>query len=371
MERLIIYNFIQPNQLTGTLPIVISGKTGEQLHQWTVNIDLTNDKIEGSLIHRLTAKQFIKHLELNAKDNKEQIIQLATKWGLVSKYTTYIAIEERDNDDNSVASAGLEKININKQTKEGFKKNLLLQNQEVQRERSYKRKVLLESDSESGDDDYLPMADEESDEIVEKQKEKKDRCDEERKRTGATKKRKEKEPMQRRKRKTNDQSKSKKEKKSSKKSKKTSSRSKKTITNETDESLKLTRKNQISVINTPTISVSSQTRPLDIIVMHQNARGGFSLTAEFISAAALSNTLQELTDALPSILQNTLITEKEMIWATVIALVVFEITFKDLKDEWELLSEKSIKWLNSKLKGHNIDLNQLLEIGKKILTLKK
>jgi len=105
--------------------------------------------------------------------------------------------------------------------------------------------------------------------------------------------------------------------------------------------------------------------------MHQNARGGFSLTVEFISAAALSNTLQELTDALPSILQNTLITEKEMIWATVIALVVFERTFKDLKDEWELLYEKSLKWANSKLKGHNIDLNQLLEIGKKILIWKK
>jgi len=106
---------------------------------------------------------------------------------------------------------------------------------------------------------------------------------------------------------------------------------------------------------------SSQARPFDLFILQQNASGGFKITEEFISSAGIKNNLQELM-VLPSILENSEVMDKDMVWATVIALVVFEKAFKVLEDEWELIYNKSKKFINSKLSGHNITLSILIEL---------
>jgi len=118
-EKLIIYNFISSVPIEGRHSVNITAKTGEQVHRWAVPLDLSQDRIEGSLIHRLTAKQFIKSLEHKPEQNKTQIVDIATSWGLVSKYSSFVAVEERDY--QWEASSGLQSINIKKQME--LKKN--------------------------------------------------------------------------------------------------------------------------------------------------------------------------------------------------------------------------------------------------------
>jgi len=117
----------------------------------------------------------------------------------------------------------------------------------------------------------------------------------------------------------------------------------------------------------PVMQKSSQTRPLDVFVFQQNANGAFSFTPDFISSAGLKNSIPELTSSIPSLLQQSQVVDKVTVWATVIALVVFQRQFQDLKDEWELIFDKSKKFILSKLKGHNITLAQLEENAKSLL----
>jgi hypothetical protein len=127
-------------------------------------------------------------------------------------------------------------------------------------------------------------------------------------------------------------------------------------------------RSQMKDLDLPVIEKSSHTRPLDIFVFQQNASGGFTITQEFISSAGIKNDLHELT-LLPSLLANSQVTDKEMVWATVIALVVFERSFNDFRDEWELIYEKSKKFINSKILPHKITLSSLIDLVKDLLKL--
>jgi len=120
----------------------------------------------------------------------------------------------------------------------------------------------------------------------------------------------------------------------------------------------------------PKVPITTQTRPFDVFVVQQNAKGDFKLNSEFISSAGLKNNLNELVSNMPSILIGSSVSDKTAVWATVIALVVFEITFSDLRDEWELIYEKSKKFVTSQLKGLHITLPLLQEAAKKILKWK-
>jgi len=108
-DKINLYTFLESDkELWGNKIVSIRGTTGEKQFSWDVVVDPQNI-IEGSHVHRLAAKAYIKKLELDTKTNKDSIIKLGTKWGIVTKYTSFIAIEERTEN----VSGTLKNININ------------------------------------------------------------------------------------------------------------------------------------------------------------------------------------------------------------------------------------------------------------------
>uniref|UniRef100_A0A6B2KX07 VWFA domain-containing protein n=1 Tax=Arcella intermedia TaxID=1963864 RepID=A0A6B2KX07_9EUKA len=108
-ERILIYGFLSGIKNFNDQKVTITGTTGQQTHTWEIPIT-KKDLIEGSLVHRLTARQYIQALELT-KSNKDKIVELGIEWGLVTKYTSYIAIEERE----TATISHLQKINVQKE----------------------------------------------------------------------------------------------------------------------------------------------------------------------------------------------------------------------------------------------------------------
>jgi len=72
---------------------------------------------------------------------------------------------------------------------------------------------------------------------------------------------------------------------------------------------------------------NSQIGPLDIFIYQQNANGGFMINNQFISSSGIKNNQKDLTAAIPEILKSSEVKDKEIVWVTVIALVVFERRF--------------------------------------------
>jgi len=387
-EKLIIYNFLSAVQIDNIYPVIITGKTGDKVHHWEVPIDCTKDRIEGSLIHRLTAKQYIRSLESAPKPelNKIPIVDIATYWGLVSKYTSFVAVEERDS--QSEASTGLLNLNIMKQMELIKKSTPIIRD----RDRDYRIETLsarrrsnqmlvgafdevltlssrptqlsgLSSQNSSGFSgfsnpfsgvgDFLsellaprratspPMAWSSRTNSIDTKKDAAVALREsefsggresgfsggmEEEFSGGME-----EGCSRG---------------SGAESKQRTFRPKKSIP----------RKGE----------PQTNQRPLDKFIFLQSANGAFRLNAEFISSAGLKNDLKELIN-LPEILKDSPIKDKNEVWATVIALVVFEKAFNDLRDEWELLYEKCKKYVNSQLKGYNVPLSQLQELANILL----
>jgi hypothetical protein len=108
-------------------------------------------------------------------------------------------------------------------------------------------------------------------------------------------------------------------------------------------------------------------RPFDRFIVLIKANGAFELNIEFVNTSGLKNELNELIAAIPAILRDSSVIDKNAVWATVIALIVFETTFFGLSQEWETLYNKSKKFINSQLKGHNLVLSQLVEQVKQLL----
>lgn len=96
--------------------VTATAKSGEEKHTWQVELllkkEIEGDEIktedhrrEGTEIHRLCARQFVKGLEDLEKSEKEEskkkeitnaIVGLGEFWGLVTKHTNFIAVEDRD-----------------------------------------------------------------------------------------------------------------------------------------------------------------------------------------------------------------------------------------------------------------------------------
>jgi len=108
-EKINIYAFLESDrELWGNKVITIRGTTGKKEFSWDVVLD-THNVIEGSHIHRLAAKSYIRKLEEDSKLNKELIIRLGTNWGLVTKHTSFIAIEERTQE----VTGTLQRVDVN------------------------------------------------------------------------------------------------------------------------------------------------------------------------------------------------------------------------------------------------------------------
>jgi len=110
------------------------------------------------------------------------------------------------------------------------------------------------------------------------------------------------------------------------------------------------------------VTATTQTRPLDTFILQLNANGSFILDETFVRAAGISNTIQSLLDGMPQELKDAQEYDAEVklaIWATVIALIVFEQKFTSLKEEWELMSDKSRKFVIGQLKKSKIDITIL------------
>eukprot|EP01124_Arcella_intermedia_P037149 TRINITY_DN987_c0_g1_i12.p1 TRINITY_DN987_c0_g1~~TRINITY_DN987_c0_g1_i12.p1 ORF type:complete len:848 (+),score=254.79 TRINITY_DN987_c0_g1_i12:225-2546(+) len=111
-DRLVGYCFLK-NDASGKHSITISGTTGTETHKWDVIVDLDSQVRNGSLINRLTARTYASSLELDEKANKDKIVKLGTEWGLVTKYTSYVAIEDKD----YATISTMQKLNVKKETK--------------------------------------------------------------------------------------------------------------------------------------------------------------------------------------------------------------------------------------------------------------
>eukprot|EP01156_Anaeramoeba_ignava_P018450 Anaeramoba_ignava/a91814_52.p1 GENE.a91814_52~~a91814_52.p1 ORF type:complete len:497 (+),score=139.93 a91814_52:294-1784(+) len=98
-DRFIAYGFLADDinnikgkvvKLTAALP------TGEE-----VCFKLSLDSVQiiyDDIIKTLAAKALIKELTMADIEDKDKIVELATKYGLASKHTSFVAVEERDND---------------------------------------------------------------------------------------------------------------------------------------------------------------------------------------------------------------------------------------------------------------------------------
>jgi hypothetical protein len=87
---------------------------------------LEKDVVEGTHFHRLCARQFIKAIERKVelvKGDKQKtreqealkksVIELGEAWGLVSRYTSYVAVEERDYTSGEITEMKLVDVNEN------------------------------------------------------------------------------------------------------------------------------------------------------------------------------------------------------------------------------------------------------------------
>lgn len=66
-DRLIVYTFVRGDELFGNKTVRISATTGEQTFKWDIEVDMQKNALEGSLVHRLAASNFVKALEKDAK----------------------------------------------------------------------------------------------------------------------------------------------------------------------------------------------------------------------------------------------------------------------------------------------------------------
>jgi hypothetical protein len=107
-SRMIVYGFLDKNSQKDE--IILTAKSGKNLFKTSIHLN-PNELIEGNLFHKLAAKKLIRDLEegrsylhedngsikkgKSEKDIKEEIISLSTKYMILSKYTAFVAIENR------------------------------------------------------------------------------------------------------------------------------------------------------------------------------------------------------------------------------------------------------------------------------------
>jgi len=102
------------------------------------------------------------------------------------------------------------------------------------------------------------------------------------------------------------------------------------------------------------VAVTSQTRPLDQFIVLQSASGAFAASDAFFSATKL--TQERFNAAMPPTL-SALPDEatRVLVWATAVALAFLSKNFASQQVEWDLIKEKSVKFVNRSLKAAGID----------------
>lgn len=101
LDRYLVYAFVSPDcSLVGRHTVTLKATSPDGPVQLGLTVDLDSPAISGKTIHRLAAKTLIKELEESSQDHSDelvaQIVELGTKFGLVSNYTSFVAIEQRD-----------------------------------------------------------------------------------------------------------------------------------------------------------------------------------------------------------------------------------------------------------------------------------
>lgn len=115
------------------------------------------------------------------------------------------------------------------------------------------------------------------------------------------------------------------------------------------------------------ISASSSSRPLDRFVLLQNANGSWDLTAQF--AEEIEIPVEELLSALLAV--EGLSEIHSVLFTTAVAIIHLETEFRELKDEWELIAQKAMKWIKKTATEMNVDAKVIQEAAKKLIDLHK
>eukprot|EP01097_Dermamoeba_algensis_P005240 TRINITY_DN3329_c0_g1_i1.p1 TRINITY_DN3329_c0_g1~~TRINITY_DN3329_c0_g1_i1.p1 ORF type:complete len:792 (-),score=164.49 TRINITY_DN3329_c0_g1_i1:28-2403(-) len=73
------------------VPITPSGFAGQKMFSWKVDVNL-EESVSGGFLHRLAAKELIS--DLKRDNNTQDAIKYALKYGLITKETSFVAVEQ-------------------------------------------------------------------------------------------------------------------------------------------------------------------------------------------------------------------------------------------------------------------------------------
>lgn len=371
-EKLIIYEFVQNNKsledIGKQFEVKVRATTGEKVHEWKVDLNLapsqfsnqlSNDIVYGDVVHRLTAYSIIKDLEaVDSNKYKDEIIQLAKAWSLVTEHTSFVIEEERA----IVTTEAMKFVDVNQRLTAPYKRQFsampLRQFYDNGGEGTTLEERAERSTSIEKFDELLTRAEAIADAVttahfpsaMESPQQFSPSPDEE------------ESPL-------------------------TTSSSYSTFHDYHASLLSVSplqpqsittmfsapqRDSNISEVSSPIFSMSlkskstpnTQQRPMDRLILLQRANGSFPLVE---LAEAIQQSAATLQSKLPEILKHS--AQAETLWATALALVIFETRYIELKDEWELLATKARKFLERELKKEDAgDVDVLLNLARKALT---
>lgn len=98
-----------------TIPVKISGKLREEKFSYNVDLHLRWFK-SGQSAHRVVAADTISRLQRNKghEQNKKEILDIALKYGIASKFTSLVAVEERD---GTAATGEIKRVDVDAKQK--------------------------------------------------------------------------------------------------------------------------------------------------------------------------------------------------------------------------------------------------------------
>lgn len=91
------------------------------------------------------------------------------------------------------------------------------------------------------------------------------------------------------------------------------------------------------------------------------------MTAQF--AEEIEIPVEELLSALLAV--EGLSEIHSVLFTTAVAIIHLETEFRELKDEWELIAQKAMKWIKKTATEMNVDAKVIQEAAKKLIDLHK
>ncbi|EGC38522.1 hypothetical protein DICPUDRAFT_148826 [Dictyostelium purpureum] len=124
-ERMMVYGILnkEPSSISSpvTIQMVGDGPLGEQL-RFPITLDFTKVDSSSTQVHTLAAYKQIQDLEEGErkqnKDNKDRIVELGKRYGLVSKHTSYIVTSEGEGE---VTEESMKSVNVLEAQEERFR----------------------------------------------------------------------------------------------------------------------------------------------------------------------------------------------------------------------------------------------------------